>query len=57
MTWNELKAKIEDMDKEQAETDVTVFARNEFIPMQSISFADPEFNDVLDPNHPFLSYI
>jgi hypothetical protein len=55
MTYAELKAHIEVMDEEQLQQDVTFFdERLEFMPVGSIQFADPEFNDVLDPNHPYL---
>jgi len=55
MTYNQLKAHIEVMDAEQLQQDVTFFdGRGEFTPVGSIQFADPEFNDVLDPNHPYL---
>ena len=58
MTWNELKAHIDVMDDEQANTDVTFFdGRNEFFGVQSIEFADPLTNDVLDANHPFLTIL
>ena len=56
MTWKELKAKIEDMDEEQVDTNVTFFDnRNEFFGIESMQFADPEFCDALDPNHPYLT--
>lgn len=56
MTWNELKAHIEVMDKEQANTDVTFFDnRSEFFGVKGIEFTDPDLpSDVLDPNHPYL---
>ena len=54
MTWNELKAHIEVMDDEQANTDVTIFDDNngEFCAVTDIDFS--EADDVLDKNHPFL---
>ena len=55
MTWKELKAHIEVMDEEQANTDVTFLDdRNEFFGVKSIEFAD-ENCGVLDLNHPFLT--
>ena len=56
MTWNELKAHIEVMDEEQANTDVTFFDnREEFFGVRGIEFANPETCDTLDANHPFLT--
>ena len=57
MTWNELKAHIEVMDKEQRGTDVTILVirpaiNDDFYPVTGIDFS-PE-DDVLDKNHPFL---
>ena len=54
MTWNELKAHIEVMDSEQAETDVAIHFANmdEFFMVEDINFS-PE-DDVLDKNHPYL---
>jgi len=56
MTWKELKAHIEVMDEEQANSDVTVLDyRDEFNKVTSLEFIDPKDCDVLDPNHPFLT--
>jgi len=54
MTWNELKAHIEVMDKEQANTDATIYSvgQDEFFKISDINFTVG--NDVLDDNHPFL---
>jgi len=56
MTWKELKAHIEVMDEEQANTDVTFFdGRDEFFGIKSINFADSGDCDALDENHPYLT--
>jgi len=54
MTWNELKAHIEVMDKEQQETDITVFCSDsyEFFKVKDINFTVGDA--VLNDNHPFL---
>lgn len=58
MTYAELKAHIEVMDKKQLNSDVTFFDnRNEFYGVKSIEFADPEFCDVLDEFHPYLTIL
>jgi len=56
MTWDELKAHIEMMDKEQRQTDVTIrnISIDEYFAVQDIGFS-PD-NDVLDKNHPFLVF-
>jgi Mlc titration factor MtfA (ptsG expression regulator) len=53
MTWKELKAHIEVMDEQQANTDVTIHTdEDEFFPVVGIDFSEED--DVLDKNHPYL---
>lgn len=54
MTWTQLEAHVKKMDKEQANTDVTIFDSNigEFFAATTIHFATED--DALDVNHPFL---
>ena len=56
MTWIELAKHILVMDKEQANTDVTVHItrRDEFFAVPDIDYVSEDGNGVLDPNHPFL---
>jgi len=56
MTYRELKAHIEVMDKEQLEMDVTVFddASDEYLPIYDIDFTVE--NDILVDNHPVLIF-
>ena len=58
MTWEELQKKINEMDEEQKQTDVTIYDESiaEFFRVREIRFCDPNWCDVLDPNHPFLIY-
>ena len=56
MTWDELRAHIEAMDKEQRKSDVTVYNANidEYFAVNEIDFSPVD--DVLDKNHPFLVF-
>ncbi len=59
MTYNDLLDQIKEMTDEQRNMDVTVFVTGvaEYYPLVSdfpLVFADPEVNDTLDPNHPYL---
>ena len=56
MTYAELKAHIETMDKEQLNQNVTVYLSNidEMVPVNDIEYACKN-DDVLDENHPFLT--
>jgi len=55
MTWKQLKAHIEVMDEEQANTDATIYLKNtdEYLPVEDIEFADTSVM-VLDRLHPYL---
>ncbi len=54
MTYKELKIHIEAMDKEQLNSDVTVYLTPvcEFFAAKNIAFSVED--DVLDKGHPFL---
>ncbi len=54
MTWNQLRAHIDMMDKEQLHGDATIHLMpiDEYFAVADISFS-PE-DDVLDKGHPFL---
>ena len=56
MTYKELKAHIEVMDKEQVEMDVVIFNTDdgEYIPITGIDFSVG--SDVIDDNHPVLEF-
>jgi hypothetical protein len=55
MTYLELAVKILKMDKEQAQSDVTIFSEGEFYPAELlISSESDETGDVLDNGHPYL---
>ncbi|MCD6436367.1 MAG: hypothetical protein J7L15_08305 [Clostridiales bacterium] len=56
MTWEQLKAHIEVMDKEQLQTDVTVYSdyADEFEPVIEFDYVSKDGNGILDPFHPFL---
>ena len=56
MTYKELKAHIEVMDKEQIEMDVVIFNTDdgEYIPIKDIDFTVE--SDVVDDNHPVLEF-
>jgi len=56
MTWDELKAHIEVMDKEQLKMDVAIFNLDdgEYCPVKDIDFTVD--SDVLGDNSPILEY-
>lgn len=58
MTYKELMMEISRMTPEQQESDVTVFVTGvgEYFGLleSPLVFSDPDINDVLDPNHPYL---
>ena len=57
MTWKELLAHIQKMNDEQLETDATVYdtESDEYYPVSGMGYTGKEA-DVLDPNHPYLSF-
>lgn len=56
MTYKELAAKIAAMNESQQNCDVTFYdeENDEFFALIAVVYANPEFNDVLDPEHPYL---
>ncbi len=57
MNWITLKAHIDSMSKEQQETDVTIYDANidEYFRADALLISPPH-DDILDANHPYLSY-
>ena len=55
LTWAELKEKIEGMDEEWQNADVTIFDQNdgEFYGLCELLFVDE--TDILDKGHPYLT--
>lgn len=55
LTWAELKEKIEGMDEEWQNADVTIFDQNdgEFYGLCELLFVDE--TDILDHGHPYLT--
>jgi hypothetical protein len=56
MTYKELAAKIAAMDESKQNCDVTFYDEriDEYFALIAVVYANPEFNDVLDPEHPYL---
>lgn len=56
MTYADLAAKIFNMTDEQRNMDVTFFdeENDEFFALIAVVYANPDYNDVIDPNHPYL---
>lgn len=56
MTYKELAAKIAAMNESQQNCDVTFYdeENDEFFALIAVVYANPEFNDVIDPEHPYL---
>lgn len=55
MTWEKLAEHIANMTVEQRQTDVTILdvEENEFFRVQEIDVVEGQ--DILDPNHPYLT--
>jgi hypothetical protein len=55
LTYKQLLNFCKSLTAEQLQMNVTIFdGRDEYMPVASTAFADPEVVDALDPGHPFL---
>jgi hypothetical protein len=62
MTYRELMEYLSGLDSSQLDCDVTAYVAEtgEYYPLATdcpVAETDPDFSDVLDPNHPYLRII
>lgn len=57
MTYRELMNLLKTLSYEQLQMDVSIYdiGNDEFYPMEGLHFTD-DTTDVLDPEHPYLSF-